>query len=72
MRVIVTLHNRKVETILPQLEEQGLTVDAVLDAIGVITGEVVEDKIPVIAAMEGVTIEPEQEVQIPPPDAPIQ
>jgi hypothetical protein len=56
------------------LQRAGLRLGDVLPASGVITGAVDDAAtIPALADVEGVdAVEPEQEIQLPPPDAPVQ
>lgn len=56
------------------LQEAGLRLGAVLPATGVITGTVEDEAtIEALAAIDGVAaVERAQDVQIPPPDEPVQ
>ncbi len=54
------------------LVDAGLDIDERLDAIGVVTGWADDDAIERLRAIDGVTVEPETDVQLPPPDAPVQ
>ncbi|MDP9178290.1 MAG: hypothetical protein M3O61_11475 [Gemmatimonadota bacterium] len=49
-----------------------MKVESVLDSIGVVTGEIPESKIASLQKTPGLTVEREQQVQLPPPDADIQ
>jgi hypothetical protein len=62
----------RLKSVKASLMRQGVEVDSVLDGIGVITGKVAKSRLPSLDAGAGVTVEPEQTVQLPPPDAPIQ
>lgn len=59
--------------VVDALRRAGLSVDQVLDAIGVVTGSADSDVIPSLSAVPGVShVEPERTVQLPPPDSPVQ
>ena len=62
----------RLKSVKASLVKQGVEVDSVLDAIGVITGKVAKSKLPSLRAGPGVKIEPGERVQLPPPDAEIQ
>lgn len=62
----------KLESVKASLMQQGVEVDSVLDAIGVITGKVAKSRVSSLNAGAGTTVELEETVQLPPPDAPIQ
>ena len=62
----------RLKSVRASLVRQGVEVDSVLDAIGVITGKVAESRLSSLKAGAGATVELEGTVQIPPPDAPIQ
>ncbi|HEY5707552.1 MAG TPA: hypothetical protein VIS96_18485 [Terrimicrobiaceae bacterium] len=49
-----------------------MKVDSVLDSIGVISGEIAEGKLSALQKTPGITFERDKEVQLPPPDAPVQ
>lgn len=72
MRIHVTSRTGDVARTAASLKAQGMKVDSVLEAIGVISGEVALEKLPALERMPGVTVEREQTYQLPPPDAPIQ
>lgn len=72
MRVIISCKGIEAETILPRLIEKGFKVDTVLEAIGVITGEIETEKFPSLEKVEGITVEEDKIVQLAPPDSPIQ
>jgi hypothetical protein len=54
------------------LIRQGVEVDSVLDSIGVITGQVAESRLSSLNPGAGATVELDESVQLPPPDAPVQ
>jgi hypothetical protein len=62
----------RLKSVEASLKRQGVEVDSVLDAIGIITGKVSKSRLSSLDAGAGVTVEPEQTIQLPPPDAPIQ
>lgn len=62
----------RLKSVKASLVRQGVEVDSVLDAIGVITGKVAKSRLSSLDAGAGATVEPEQTVQLPPPDSPLQ
>jgi hypothetical protein len=67
-------HLEAIDEVTAALREAGLRVDQALASTGVITGSV-DDAAAMqsLSAVEGVAaVESSQEIQIPPPDAPIQ
>jgi hypothetical protein len=67
-------HIEAIDDVAAALQEAGLRLGVALPATGVITGAV-EDQaaFEAIAAVEGVAaVEPVHEIQLPPPDEPIQ
>ena len=62
----------RLKSVKASLVRQGVEVDSVLDGIGVITGKVAKSRLPSLDAGAGATVELDQPVQIPPPDAPVQ
>ena len=75
VRINVTIPDAtpsRLKSVKASLKRQGVEVDSVLDAIGVITGKVAKSRLSSVDAGAGATVEPEQSVQLPPPDAPIQ
>ena len=50
----------------------GLEVDEALGGLGIVTGRAAPDAVERLRGLPGVTVEPEVEVQLPPPDAPVQ
>lgn len=62
-----------VNNIAERARAVGLTVSSVLDGLGIITGSIERDAIPVLAQIPGVSaVEPETGIGIAPPDSPIQ
>lgn len=53
------------------LEATGLENVSVLEAIGVVTGSIAEDRIPKLGSIPGVVVERGEVIHIAPPDAPI-
>nr|WP_286329532.1 hypothetical protein [Agromyces marinus] len=68
----MSVGDRVLADAVSDLEAAGLEVDEVLDVIGVVTGRAAEDTIERMSRVRGVTVEPEADVQLPPPDAPVQ
>ena len=54
------------------LAAAGLEVEERLDAIGVVTGWADDETLERLRSIDGVTVEAERGVQLPPPDAPVQ
>jgi hypothetical protein len=71
-RVHVTVQGRGVDDALADLRDAGLEVDERLDAFGIVTGRAAPDAVERLRGIPGVTVEPETDVQLPPPDAPVQ
>jgi len=66
-------HLEQISAVAEELSGHGLQVGQVLEGLGVITGEVAEDKQESLRAVAGVeSVDPEMDVRIPPPDAPVQ
>ena len=67
-------HVAAIDEVAAALQRAGLRLGEVLPASGVITGAVDDAAaIPALAGVDGVeAVEPEQEIQLPPPDAPVQ
>lgn len=55
-----------------KLRSAGLRDAKVLDALGIVTGRVAEEKMAALREVPGITVEMDESVQIPPPDQPIQ
>ena len=71
----VTIHGatpEKLKATKASLIRQGVEVDSVLDAIGVITGKLAKSKFASLDAGPGTTVEISGSVQLPPPDSPLQ
>ena len=71
-RVHVTVRGRGVGDVLGELREAGLEVDETLDGLGIVTGRASPDALERMRGLSGVTVEPATDVQLPPPDAPVQ
>ena len=66
-------HLARVGLVADALRDQGMRVDQVLDTVGVITGEVDPSQADSLRAVDGVaSVDPQQQVQLPPPDSPVQ
>jgi hypothetical protein len=63
-----------IDEVAAALQRAGLRLGDVLPAAGAITGSVDDlELLPELSAVEGVAaVEPEQEIQLPPPDEPVQ
>ena len=73
-RVMVTVSDdHDLSTVVEALRGAGLAVADVLAEIGVVTGTADGATMVALAAVPGVVeVEPQQEIQLPPPDSPIQ
>jgi len=71
-RVHVTVTGRGVDDALADLRDAGLEVDETLGGLGIVTGRAVPEAVERLRGLPGVTVEPEVDVQLPPPDAPVQ
>jgi len=71
-RVHVTVTGRGVDDVLADLRDAGLEVDEAIGGLGIVTGRAAPDAVERLRGLPGVTVEPEVEVQLPPPDAPVQ
>lgn len=72
IRIVVSSKDHKASALVPRLQAHGMKVDAVMETIGVITGEIAEHQLPALTALPGLTVEREGAVQLEPPDAPVQ
>jgi len=57
---------------LAKLKSAGLRDANLLEAVGIVTGHVAEEKMAALANVPGIIVEMDESVRIPPPDAPIQ
>ena len=71
-RVHVTVTGRGVRDALGDLRDAGLEVDETLDGLGIVTGRAAPDAVTRIRDLPGVTVEPEIDVHLSPPDAPLE
>jgi hypothetical protein len=71
-RVHVTVTGRGLDDALADLRDAGLEVDEALGGLGIVTGRAAPDAVERMRGLPGVTVEPEVDVQLPPPDAPVQ
>jgi hypothetical protein len=62
----------QLRSVKASLVRQGVEVDSVMDAIGVITGKVAKSRLSSLNAGTGATIELGESVQLPSPDSPLQ
>lgn len=72
IRVSVTSPGNDLTSTIAAVKKQGMKVNSVLDAIGVITGEISNANFSALAAIPGITVERDRDVQLAPPDADIQ
>ena len=72
VRVVVTCHTGDLSRATSQVKKHGMKVESVLDGIGVITGEIPAGKLAELEKTPGMTVERQQDVQLPPPDAAVQ
>jgi len=57
---------------LAKLKSLGLRDATMLEAVGIVTGQVAPEKLQALARCPGVTVEHDEMISIPPPDSPIQ
>lgn len=66
-------HLPSIGAVAEALRERGLDVAQVLDGVGVITGEVADDRRGALQEVPGVlSVDADLPVQLPPPDSPVQ
>ncbi len=66
-------HMRHLDKIAEAARKVGMVVEKQLESIGVLTGTIESGKIGLLHQIAGVSgVEKEREVQLPPPDSPIQ
>lgn len=71
--IVTTTGKGSLEDVKKNLTKSGFRVDKVLDEIGVITGTSNDDDVERFRSVDGVAdISPDEDVDIGPPDAPIQ
>lgn len=71
--IVTTTGKGSLEEVKKKLTKSGFTVDKVLDEIGVITGTTKDDDVERFRSVDGVAdVSPDEDVNIGPPDAPIQ
>lgn len=71
--IVTTTGKGSLEDLKQKLTKSGFTVDKVLDEIGIITGTTKDDDVERFRSVDGVAdISPDEDVNIGPPDAPIQ
>jgi hypothetical protein len=71
-RIIVSSNPANLASVVSQLKKHGMKVNSVLDATGTVLGEIDADKLSALQGIDGVSVEREDAVRIPPPDAPVQ
>ncbi len=66
-------HLGDIRSVAETLSRHGLRVEQVLDGLGIITGSVGEGQRQALTAVDGVaSVDEELDVQLPPPDSPMQ
>ncbi len=71
--IVTASGKKKLSDVKDKLTESGFSVDQVLDDIGVITGTSSDDDVERVRKIDGVAdVSPDEQVDIGPPDAPIQ
>lgn len=71
--IVTTTGKGSLEDVKKKLTKSGFTVDKVLDEIGIITGTTKDDDVERFRSVDGVAdVSPDEDVNIGPPDAPIQ
>jgi hypothetical protein len=70
--VHVTVQGRSIDDVLADLRDAGLEVDQALGDLGIVTGRAAPEAIERMRGLPGVIVEPASDVQLPPPDAPVQ
>jgi hypothetical protein len=75
-RVIVTVGARdlgRIDRVAQDLRQAGMAVDQVLSATGIITGTAEPHRMTALGGVPGVaSVEPDADVQLPPPDSDVQ
>lgn len=71
--IVTTSGKHPLKDVKKSLTESGFAVDQVLEEIGIITGTSSDDDVERLRKVAGVSdVSPDEDVQIPPPDSPIQ
>ncbi|MFD5391644.1 hypothetical protein ACFWMG_43360 [Streptomyces sp. NPDC127074] len=71
--VILSVDPDRFAQVVEATRRAGLTVTGEQQILGSLSGTIAEDRIPVLAAVDGVeSVDREQIVRLPPPDSPIQ
>lgn len=71
--IVTTSGKKSLSDVKKKLTESGFKVDQVMDEIGIITGTSSDDDVEKLRKVAGVAdISPDEQVDIGPPDAPIQ
>ena len=71
--IVTTTCKGSLDDVKKKLTKSGFTVDRVLDEIGVITGTSKDDDVERFRSVDGVAdVSPDEDVDIGPPDSPIQ
>jgi hypothetical protein len=72
VRILVTSAADSLPSTTAKLKEHGMKVNSVLNEIGIVTGEIVEENLENLKKIPGIKVEPDESVQIPSPDSPLQ
>lgn len=71
--IVTTSGDRSLSDIKKDLTKSGFAVEQVLDEIGVISGTTSDDNVERLRSVTGVAdVSPDQQIDIGPPDAPVQ
>jgi hypothetical protein len=71
-RIVVTSGLQNLAPVVSQLKQHGMKVDSVLEAVGLVVGEIETTKLASLKSIPGISVEPEGTTQIAPPDAEVQ
>lgn len=72
-RVLLSVDADRFADVVSAVRAAGLTVTQELPGIGVVSGEIAEDRVAALGGIDGVdSVEPERTFQLPPPDSPVQ
>lgn len=71
--VVLAVDPDRFAEVVEALGQAGLTVTGEQPILGTLSGTVAEDRIPALAAVDGVeSVDRERTIRLPPPDSPIQ
>jgi hypothetical protein len=66
------VQGRSVDDVLADLRDAGFEIDQALGDLGIVTGRAAPEAIERMRGLPGVVVELGSDVQLPPPDAPVQ